>query len=333
MIKSWDEFYENKDILESKNFSTSTSNVYIYFCNFKGLSNRALTFTSSNKILNELSKFEECYTNLESKGGCIFIDNEDIYFVIINSILTKTHTKNGLFGIILYSCINATKNFNFVLFTTFSDSYDSANRSGYATARLLYGQIRILSTNSSNNRCCYQASLDFFAKDNNAKRSELKYSDKDMYMHYCNIVGNFATISQCVKFWSCNQTAEYTNFINNSQDGNEAGIVSNNYFATSKLNKCCFIKNNKYLFSVQSGSIEIFDCNFDNDFDFVGNLFQTNIETSYSGECLQYIFDPKDLYNNFYELFFKNIKKNTCNKILHIKGKILLINLNILYYN
>jgi hypothetical protein len=70
-------------------------------------------------ILFEDDTFKEC--GRSNDGGSIYVENNGANFVIVNSESIKSHgTSNCLF---LYSEINNALKYNFVLYSTISESY------------------------------------------------------------------------------------------------------------------------------------------------------------------------------------------------------------------
>jgi hypothetical protein len=161
---------------------------------------------------------------------------------------------------------------------------------------LYYGQIAVISSNSSDNVCYRYSSFALYAKDNSASSSQLNYSTEDSYVHYCYVMNNFASYGWiCINFWYKKHTCESSNIINNSQKSTSYGIITNAYdspYPTTIINKCCLIKNNLYgsglyLFYVDtSGStMEVRDCTIQNGYSIYGAVTTSYSNTVAGSEC------------------------------------------------
>jgi hypothetical protein len=214
-------------------------------------------------ILLESDSFEECYRS-SNYGGSVWVNNNNAYFVIVNSKSYKsrisTSSSSSYYGAFLYSYINSAKNYNFVLYTTVSDSYqDTSTNNIWGTIYLYRGQIRVISTNNSNNNIYKYSSFWLTAISNSDYSSQLNYSTQDSYLHYCYIMNNYAYYYICIYFNSNKHTCEESNIINNSECYDGCGILANYGSAVTTINQCCFIHNNDYgsgtrLFYADSGS-------------------------------------------------------------------------------
>jgi hypothetical protein len=147
---------------------------------------------------------------------------------------------------------------------------------------LKYGQIRVISTNSSDNVCYFSSSFRFDAKTNSAYSSQLNYSTEDCYMHYCYVMNNYADYRSCLRLTYCKQTCEECNIINNSQSTNSSGTFYCDGNPTITINKCCLIKNNaigsgEYLFNRGNGAMEVRECTIQS-----GYKVHGTVTTSYS---------------------------------------------------
>jgi hypothetical protein len=176
-------------------------------------------------ILFEDDTFKEC--GRSGQGGSIYVSNNEANFVIVNSESIKSHaTSHGLF---LYTYINSALKYNFVLYSTISESYYT--NSGNGPLYMYHGQIRVISTNSSNNKCYnYWSSFDLYGKDNSGYSNDLNYSTEDSYVDFCYVCNNYAYIlGICLDFRESNtkHKCEECNIINNSQGSNNYGTVCN----------------------------------------------------------------------------------------------------------
>jgi hypothetical protein len=235
-------------------------------------------------ILFEDDTFKEC--GRSNYGGSIYVVNNGANFVIVNSESIKSHaTSHGLF---LYTGINSALKYNFVLYCTISESYYSSG-SPTGTIWLQYGQIRIISTNSSDNVCYWGSSFRLDGMSNSGYSDQLNYSTDNSYIHYCYMLNNYANGCTCLILYYNRETCEESNIINNSQGTTNYGTVSNNnigYDTIIAINKCCLIKNNekgsgKYLFAVCCGTIEVNECKIQSGYK-VSAAGTYSIITSYS---------------------------------------------------
>jgi hypothetical protein len=171
-------------------------------------------------------------------------------------------------GLFLYTSISNVKKYNFVLYSTISDSYQvDTSKGSCGTIILYYGQIRIISTNSSNNNCYYYSSFYLEAISNNGYYDQLNYSTEDSYIHYCYVINCYAYYRDCIGFINYIHKCYESNIINNSQKDSDCGTIYNSGSATTTINKCCFFNNNdsnygsgKYLFYVNSGTLSVTEC-------------------------------------------------------------------------
>jgi hypothetical protein len=225
--------------------------------------------------------FKEC--GRSDQGGSIYVSNNGANFVIVNSESIKSHATND--GLFLYSRIDSALKYNFVLYSTISESYYTGSGSPYGTIIMYYGQIRIISTNSSNNVCYYDSSFALYAYDNSAS-SSLKYSTEDGYIHYCYAINNYAKNYCCIWFNSYIHKCEDSNIINNSQGSSGGGILNEGSYSTITINKCCLIKNsNLYLFWVNSGTMEVRDCTIQSGYSIRGSVTTSYSNTVAGSEC------------------------------------------------
>jgi hypothetical protein len=70
-------------------------------------------------ILFKDDTFKEC--GRSDYGGSIYVSNSYANFVIVNSESIKSHGTND--GLFLYTYIDNTLKYNFVLYSTISESY------------------------------------------------------------------------------------------------------------------------------------------------------------------------------------------------------------------
>jgi hypothetical protein len=178
--------------------------------------------------------------------------------------------------IFLYTCINSALKYNFVLYSTISESYYSSG-SPYGTIWLEGGQIAVISTNSSNNNGYYDSSFHLYAYDNSESSSQLNFSKEyDSYLHYCYIINGYSKYFGCLRFHYYKHTCDESNIINNSQETSDWGTFINHvsYIPTTKIIKCCVIKNNLnnkgYLFCVGGGTMEVRECTIPNGYNISG---------------------------------------------------------------
>jgi hypothetical protein len=240
-------------------------------------------------ILLEDDTFKEC--GRSDNGGSIYVYNTGANFVIVNSESFKSHaTSNGLF---LYTYIENTLKYNFVLYSTISESYYSSGKP-YGTIRLEYGQIRVISTNSSDNIAYGDSSFHLRAYDNSESSNSLKYCTEDSYMHYCYMMNGYANYGCCIAFWYNKQLFEENNVINNSQTSSTySGTLANAYdspYPITIINKCCLIKNNAigngiYLFCVYGGIMEVRECTIQNGYSISGSVTTSYSNTVAQNEC------------------------------------------------
>jgi hypothetical protein len=208
--------------------------------------------------------------------------------VIVNYESTKSHaTKDGLF---LYTYINSALKYNFVLYSTISESYYKSG-SPQGTIMLYYGQIAVISSNCSDNIAYYASSYYLSALDNSDYSMQLNYSTEDAYMHYCYIINDYANNMRCIGFYSYNHLCEECNVINNSQGKNDQGTLKNGG-GTLTINKCCLIKNNEngsgtYLFYVESGTMYVKECKIQNGYQYAnsGKFYTSYSNTVAGSEC------------------------------------------------
>jgi hypothetical protein len=230
-------------------------------------------------ILFEYDTFKEC--GRSNDGGSIYVKNNGENFVIVNSESIKSHTESSK-GLFLYTEINTILKYNFVLYSTISESYYTGS-GRWGTIYLGYGQIRIISTNSSNNVCYYMSSC-YLVAINNGASSDLKYSMEDSYVHYCYVMNNYANNYICIYFNSYKHTCEECNIINNSQVSSSWGTFEcESSSPTITINKCCLINNNAigngiYLFFVNTGTMYVKECTIQSGYKNNGAL------TSYSNK-------------------------------------------------
>jgi hypothetical protein len=228
--------------------------------------------------------FTEC--GRSGNGGSIYVKNTGANFVIVNSQSIKSHgTSHGLF---LYTNINSVKKYNFVLYCTISESYYSSGTPNGAII-LYYGQIRIISTNSSNNVAYQQSSFYLHGIDNSAYSSQLIYSTEDGYINYCYVINGYANSWGCIWFYIKKYKCEESNIINNSQGSSGRGIIdTNGASAIITINKCCLINNNAnnigYLF-YSSGTMEVRECTIQNGYIIKGAVTTSYSNTEAGNEC------------------------------------------------
>jgi hypothetical protein len=236
-------------------------------------------------ILFEDDTFKECGSS--DYGGSIYVSNSGANFVIVNSESIKSHaTSHGLF---LYTYIENTLQYNFVLYSTISESYYSSG-SPQGIFMLYYGQIRIISTNSSNNKCYQSSSFYLWGKDNSALTEYLKYSTVDSYIHYCYVINGNAIGYNCIWFTKSNtkHKCQESNIINNSQGSSYGTLV--NYYSQEIviINKCCLIKNSGgYLFYVDesTSTMEVRDCTIQSGYSIYGSVTTIYSNTVAGSEC------------------------------------------------
>jgi hypothetical protein len=208
--------------------------------------------------------------------------------VIVNSESIKSHaTSDGLF---LYTCIYNTLKYNFVLYSTISESYYiDTSGSPAGTIFLAYGQIRIISSNSSDNYCYRASSFHLVSKDNSDYSSQLKYSTDDCYVHYCYIMNNIAK-NLCILFYGYTHKCEESNIINNSEVKNYVTIYCLSS-ATVKIIKCCLINNNANnigcLFFVDdsTSTMEVRECIIQNGYSVYGAVTTSYSNTEAESQC------------------------------------------------
>jgi hypothetical protein len=244
-------------------------------------------------ILFEDDTFKEC--GRSGQGGSIFVKNTEANFVIVNSESIKSHTYSSD-GLFLYSKIENTLQYNFVLYCTISESYYSSG-SPRGTITLYYGQIRIISTNSSNNVCYERCSFSLLAKNNSEYLSQLNYSTEDNYIHYCYILNNYASNYGCIGFENFKHLCEESNIINNYQGTSKIGTIYNSNAGSPNtiIKKCCLIKNNNIgngtnIFFVTAGTMEVRKCKIQNGFKYGTSSdyscsFTTYSNTEEGSEC------------------------------------------------
>jgi hypothetical protein len=237
-------------------------------------------------ILFEDDTFKEC--GRSNDGGSIYVYDNGANFVIVNSESIKSHATS--WGLFLYTCINTALKYNFVLYSTISESYYSSG-SPYGTITLLYGQIRIISTNSSDNVCKYYSSFRLDAYDNSASSSQLNYSSEDSYLHYCYIMNNYANGYDCILFNYYKHTCEDSNIINNYQGTSSWGTLeagSSSPVPTVIINKCCLIKNNannKGPLFYSTGTMEVRECTIQSGYSISGSVTTSYSNTVAGIEC------------------------------------------------
>jgi hypothetical protein len=240
LLCSWQEFYSKRNpsqenfLFYYKNsipFKVNGNQGDCYICRseFVNLTNGAVYIYSSDeiKILIEFSIFFTCCKSNEN-GSNIMLSDDNANFVISNSVATKSHllsdSDDELRGLFLYTYINQAQNYNFVVFSSVTDTYQAnASKVLHGSTCLFYGQIRVISTNSSYNHCYRYPSFYLQAKDNSGK--DLKYSTEDSFVHQCCMMNNRALIRICMRFSSFVQKCEDCVFLNNTQNNGEYGTI------------------------------------------------------------------------------------------------------------
>jgi hypothetical protein len=113
--------------------------------------------------------------------------------IIVNSISLRNHLSSSNWGLFIYSYISSSNNYNFILYSSITYSEQSTNTNQYATVYLLYGLIRIISTNSSNNRCYKYSSFYLWATNHELKGINIT-NNNSFFFHNLNIITNISII-------------------------------------------------------------------------------------------------------------------------------------------
>ena len=254
------------------------NNIWIYFCIFSILNDRALYCQTTNqlKLCIENSFFERCYKSNDKYGAILFDCGENGA-----SIISKICANNCSSTQFHFGYIRCSTNFQNNLFFSSISLCSPSFIYGLIPIYFYGGYQNNTNNNITKNYVTHHSSIDFY---------KINY----LNLTFFNILSNSGSgWTSAVFDGQSNCQVKQFNFINNSHFTPSYGLIFNAEYAQTIIENSIFLLNSEYLFHKYTGSLSIRNSNIQTLFsqsnsEIINNLGEitTNILISFNCDYL-----------------------------------------------